>query len=442
VQIPPQQARGGVVILQVIENKVGRLRVHGSRYFSLEQIKKGAPSLVEGKVVNFEDVTRDIIALNQLPDRRVTPSLRAGIEPNTVDVDLTVKDTLPLHGSIELNNRYSADTTELRLNGSVSYNNLWQLGHSAGLSFQIAPQSLEEVKVLSGFYTIRVPSLPWINLMLQGTKQDSNVSTLGGPTALGGSAVAGRGEVIGERLNITLPAGTNFYHFFSFGLDYKHFDQNIVLGSGTIQSPITYYPISAAYGATWAGKGGTTEFNSDLTFHIRGMGSDQGAYDNRRFNSDGSFIYLRSDLSHTHELPFGFQAFGKVQGQISNAPLVDSEQFSGGGLGTARGYLESTALGDNALFGTAELRTPSLFGKLGENNEWRLYVFCDAGALTLKNPLPEQQSHFSLASIGVGTRVRLMEHLNGSLDAGLPLIQQSSTSANDLLLTFRVWAEF
>ena len=436
VQIPPQQARGGVVVLQVIENRVGRLRVHGSRYFSLEQIKKGAPSLVEGKAVDFNQVTRDIVALNQLPDRRITPSLRAGVEPNTVDVDLTVKDTFPLHGSIELNNRYSADTVELRLNGSVSYNNLWQLGHSAGFSFQIAPEDVEEVKVFSGFYTVRVPSLPWVNLMLQATKQDSNVSTLGG------SAVAGKGEVVGERLNFTLPAGTNFFHFFNFGIDYKHFDQNIVIGTSVIKSPISYYPFSAAYGATWAFKGSTTEFNSDLTFHLRGLGSNQKVYDNRRFNSDGSFIYLRSDLAHTHELPWGFQAYGKVQGQISNAPLVDSEQFAGGGLGTARGYLESTALGDNALFGTVELRTPPLLPWFGDKTEWRLYTFCDAGCLTLRNPLPEQQSRFNLASVGVGSRIRLMDHLNGSLDAGWPLVQQSVTSPNDLLLTVRVWAEF
>ena len=49
-----------MVILQVIEGKVGRLRIRGSRYFSLSQIRKQAPSLAEGTVPNFNDVTRDI----------------------------------------------------------------------------------------------------------------------------------------------------------------------------------------------------------------------------------------------------------------------------------------------------------------------------------------------------------------------------------------------
>ncbi len=94
----------------------------------------------EGKVPNFTDVTRDVVALNKLADLRVTPALQPGVEPGTVDIDLNVKDTLPLHGAVELNNRYSADTTPLRLNGSISYNNLWQAGHTINASFQVAPE--------------------------------------------------------------------------------------------------------------------------------------------------------------------------------------------------------------------------------------------------------------------------------------------------------------
>src|SRR4029077_2417864 len=75
VQVPEQAATRGIVVLQVSEQPVGRLRVPGSRYFSLQKIKEGAPSLAEGGVPKFEEVTRDIIALNQLPDRRITPGL-------------------------------------------------------------------------------------------------------------------------------------------------------------------------------------------------------------------------------------------------------------------------------------------------------------------------------------------------------------------------------
>jgi hypothetical protein len=38
---------------------------------------------------------------------------------------LNVDDTLPLHGGVELNNRYSPNTTPLRLTASAQYNDLW-----------------------------------------------------------------------------------------------------------------------------------------------------------------------------------------------------------------------------------------------------------------------------------------------------------------------------
>jgi hemolysin activation/secretion protein len=437
VQIPPQKVAGGVIVLQVVPNEVGRLRVHGSRYFSIEEIKREAPSLQEGTAPNFSQVTRDLTVLNQSPDRVVTPTLRAGIVPGTVDVDLNVKDTLPIHGSLELNNRYSPFTSPLRVNGAVSYDNLWQLGHSIGFSFQLSPEELNQVQVFSGYYSARIPEIDWLTLLLQGTNQDSNVSTLGG------IGVAGKGQTAGIRAIIALPPQKDFYHSVSLGLDYKHFEQGLNLAGQLTDTPVTYYPFSAAYSGTWAAKGYSTVANASVTMDFRGIGSSEREFDNNRHDADASFIYVRGDLSHTRDLPEGFQAFGKVQGQAADKPLVNTEQFSGGGLGTVRGYLESEELGDNAFLGSAELRSPNLGGLINKAiNEWRVYGFTEGGILAIDDPLPEQQTRFTLASVGVGTRIKLLDHLNGSLDAGLPLAKGPNTEAYQWLLTFRVWAEF
>jgi len=437
VQVPAQQGAGGVVILNVSESTVGRLRVRNARYFLPSKIKKEAPSLAEGSVPNFNDVTQDIVSLNRWPDRRITPSLKAGVIPGTVDVDLTVQDTFPLHGSVELNNRYSADTDPLRLNASLSYNNLWQLGHSIGGSVQIAPQDINEVQVYSGYYVVRFADPSWLTLIAQGVKQDSNVSTLGSID------VAGKGEVIGGRAIITFPALTNFFHSLTLGLDYKHFDDDVTIAGKTIPTPIYYYPFSANYSLTWAPKGSVTNADFGVTFHARGMGSTPRHFDFNRFDADANFIYLRSDLSHQHDLPFGFQAFGKIQGQVSDQPLVNTEQFAGGGLPTVRGYLEAEVLGDNAAAGSLELRSPNFLSSLGaDTNEGRIYVFVDGAYLELIDPLPEQDASFALASVGAGAHVRLRNHLNGSLDAAVPFISQTHTTAYDWRLTFRVWADF
>jgi hemolysin activation/secretion protein len=437
VQVPPQQGAGGVVILSVTENTVGRLRVRNARYFLPSKIKQEAPSLAEGSVPNFSDVTHDIVSLNQWPDRRITPSLKAGVIPGTVDVDLTVQDTFPLHGNVELNNRYSADTDPLRINASLSYNNLWQLGHSIGGSLQLAPEDINQVQVYSGYYVVRFADPSWLTLIVQGVKQDSDVSTLGS------TDVVGKGEVIGGRAIITFPQLTNFFHSLTFGVDYKHFDQDVTIASKTIPTPIYYYPFSANYTATYAPKGSITTADFGVTWHFRGMGSTPQHFDFNRFDADANFIYLRSDISHQHDLPYGFQGFAKLQGQVSDQPLVNSEQFAGGGLPTVRGYLEAETLGDNAFAGTLELRSPNLLSSLGaEANEGRIYIFADGGYLELIDPLPEQDSKFALASVGAGVRVRLRNHLNGSLDAAVPFISQTQTAAFDWGVTFRLWADF
>jgi hemolysin activation/secretion protein len=139
----------------------------------------------------------------------------------------------------------------------------------------------------------------------------------------------------------------------------------------------------------------------------------------------------------------------KISGQLTNKPIPNTEQLSAGGQGSVRGYLESAALGDNGVIGTLEVRSPSFIGKHGKDvkdkgkeNEWRIYAFVEGGHLSINQPLPEQQQYFDLASVGLGTRIKMWEHFNGSLDAALPLQTIGTTLSNDLFLSFRLWADF
>ncbi|NBS52965.1 MAG: ShlB/FhaC/HecB family hemolysin secretion/activation protein, partial [Spartobacteria bacterium] len=431
VTVPPQSVTSGVIVMQVSEVTVGRLTVKGSRFFDIEKIKKMAPSLAEGNVPNFNDIQQDIMGLNQQADCQVTPSLTAGKIPGTVDVELTVKDKFPLHGSVELNNRYSANTTPLRLDAAVRYDNLWQWGHTIGGAFQIAPQRPSDALIYSGYYIARTPSIDWLSLMLSATRQNSEVSTLGGSSSLG------NGEIYGGKFLVNLPSKKGFYHSASLGLDYKDFAQDLVVNDQIVSSPLTYWPFSLNYNASSIGKHYQTEFNAGVTFAFRGTGTEEAIdFDNRRYNASANFFYLRGGIEHTQKLAWDFQIVGGLQGQATANPLVDTEQFSLGGLSTVRGYLESSVVGDNAVCGTLELRTPSLLGWLPEGNEWRFFAFIDAGYAMLNDPLPEQVDHFTLWSIGVGTSLRLIEHVNGEFLIGIPQVTQSPSQAGQPLFTF------
>ncbi len=438
VNVPQQDPRRGIIRLAVVEGKVGRLRVNGAKWFLPSRIKQELPELAEGNVPNLDQVGKEIVAVNRLGDRRVTPELLPGAVPGTVDINLNVEDKNPLHGSLELNNRFSADTSELRLNGSLSYGNLFQLGHTLGLSFQIAPENIADAKVFSGYYLARISDK--LSLMLQGTKQNSDVSTITG------AAVGGNGETLGARLMVDLPTSEKFYQTFNFGLDYKNYAEDIVIGPDTISSPIEYYPLSAAYSASWVADRHFTEFNTVLTFHFRGIGSGESDFVNKRFGASGAFTTLRADASHTHDIFGDYQLFGKIQGQLSGEPLINNEQIAGGGLSTVRGYLEATSLGDSGIFATLEMRSPTLIGKGDTSpnpaNEWRFHAFADGGTVSLNEALAGQESQFWFASIGLGSRARVWKHYNGSIDFAFPLVEQVNAEEGDMRITFRSWAEF
>jgi len=451
VAVAPHDMQGGVVILKVMEGRVGRLRVAGSRYYDLAEIKRKAPSLAEGRLPDFNAVTKDIVALNQWPDRKVTPALRAGVTPGTVDVDLNLEDKPPLHASVELNNRASPNTTSQRLTASARYENLWQLGHSFSFTYQVAPQRQNDALVFSGSYLARFPECEWLSVLVYFVKSKSDIATLGGTN------VIGPGEVFGTRAVITLPGRQGFFHSLSLGPDYKHFGQEVRQGDAGFSTPVHYYPFVTTYTATWQNEGALTQLNAGITFGTRGLGSDAFEFDDKRFKASGGFVYFKGDLSHTQDLPHGFQVYGKAQGQISDSPLVSSEQFSAGGLDTVRGYFESEVIGDKGIAGTAELRSPDIASwikpllkeaatadkpQISLLDDWRVFLFVDAAHVSIHEPLPEQETHFDLASYGVGTRFKLLQYANGQLIYAVPMKDQATTVAFDRRLLFRVWGEF
>lgn len=437
VEIPPQDARRGVVVLSVREMPVGRLTVKGSRFFDIEKIKRRAPSLQEGVVPNFDNVQNDIVALNRRADLQVTPEFKPGIEPGTVDVELAVQDRFPFHASAELNNRYSENTVPLRLDLSARYENLWQLGHTIGFAFQVAPQDPSQATIYSGYYIAPLRWWDGWSVMAQAIRQDSDVSTLGG------SASAGNGEIYGLRVIRDLPGKPGLFHSASFGLDYKYFQQSLTFDNGIVNSsPVAYWPFIASYNGFWVGKNYRFRFDGSLNWHFRGMGSGEVEFDNRRYGANGNYFYIRGYTEYEQDLWFGFRAKGILQGQATPNPLVDGEQFSVGGLTTVRGYLESQTVGDSAVAGSLELHSPSLLAwTKRESDELRLFAFLDAGAAYINEPLPQQTDQYDLWSYGVGAYVRVSDFLNGSVVVGIPQISQGTVEAGSPLLVFRLWGD-
>jgi hemolysin activation/secretion protein len=414
VSIPQQKVDRQVVRLAVTEAPVDRLRVVESRYFSLGAIKAGAPELAEGKVPHFPQMQSELAALNRSPDRRVTPVLRPGRTPGSVEVDLKVQDRLPLHGSIELDDRASQDTSRSRLQASVRYDNLWQRQHSLGLTLQTAPQNPRESQVVSANYTWPLASGRFLSFY--GVRSDSDVA------AVGTLNVVGKGTVLGARYIVPLPGREGFFHTASFGVDHKDFDQSVnLIGSGGFNTPITYMPFMLGWDGTWLGEKSNTRIGLAFHFHLRGLIGSEQEFADKRFKGRPGYGYLRGNVSRNQSFGDGWAVRLRAGWQMAGQALVSNEQLAIGGVDTVRGYLESAALGDRGLHGSIELAGPNLAARVGPLlQELRLLAFADAGMVRVIDPITAIDQ-YTLAGVGLGLRLKAAGGLSASLDWALAL---------------------
>jgi hemolysin activation/secretion protein len=436
VAIPPQKVDEKLVRLEVTEAPVERLRVVESRYFSLGEIKAGVPQLAEGTVPNFPQMQKELAALNKSADRRITPVLRPGKTPGTVEVDLKVQDELPLHGSVELNDRYSQDTTRTRLSASLRWDNLWQKQHGLGITVQTAPEEPEESKVFSANYTWPLDSGNY--LAFYAVKSDSDVA------AVGTLNVRGNGVIAGARYILPLRSRSEgFFHTATLGADYKNFDQSVALiDGGSFDTPLAYLPFTLGWDGTWLSEGRTTKVGVSFNFQVRGLVADEQEFADKRFKGRPDYSYLRGSFSHEETWPTGWGVSLRGSWQIASQPLVSNEQFAIGGVDTVRGYLESAALGENGLALSLEARTPNFAKHIGASlDEFYLLAFLDGGEVRIREPITADD-RFTISGTGLGLRFKGWDGLSAGLDLALALNDLGATERGDSRAHFRLGYEW
>ena len=434
VDIPEQEVNSGVVALRVTEARIERLRITGARYYSSRDMSVTLRALAQGSVLYTTAVQEQLNGVNaRSANRAVTPVLRPGKTPGTVEVELKVKDELPLHASLELNDRSGSGTARWRSIAMLRYDNLWQREHSIALQYQTAPEEPEQVRVYSGTYVARFNDTDNV-LAAYGVHSSSSSA------AIGDISVIGNGDIYGLRAIVPFAALPNYTHSASFGVDYKDFKENLrVLGQDNpLSTPINYATFTAQYTANLPAEKSSTRFNLGVNFGLRGVSDDTIAcqrlaldivgnkiIDSQPYSEFGckrpgaraNYFYLRAGAEHNGEIFSGYTWRAALDMQISDSPLISNEQYSVGGADSVRGYYESQALGDNGARATLELSTPSFGTRWPDQiQELRALVFSDAALLKIREAGAGEEDHIELSSAGIGVRFTAWGGLRGALD--------------------------
>ncbi|TAK90434.1 MAG: ShlB/FhaC/HecB family hemolysin secretion/activation protein [Aquabacterium sp.] len=452
VDLPEQEVSQGVVTLNVQEGRVERLAVTGSRYYSQGYIRSRVPELAEGKVPNFNVVQAQLAEVNRTDDRRVQPVLRPGRTPNSAEVELKVTDQAPVHASLELNNNHAQFSKPWRLTASARYDNLFQRDHSMQLIAITNPQNPSQSKALGLSYIVPEPGGDgWQATALWSDSQIEAFSSV---------SILGRGATFSLKRQWGLPSAGALSHVMTFGADYKNMKESVLVGSDKVATPIRYMPLTLGYNGSWVQEDAAVlSWTNNVVF---GVGSlfkhdvdcgfgPQDQFSCKRQGADGGFAYYRVDLRQSQ--PVGRWNLGlRLGGQVATQAVIGVEQYALGGSDNIRGYLSSEVAGDHGVMGSVQINTPNLSPSAGKadavDSFWRrldeltAYAFVDAGQIRVFNPSADQAGRQSLASIGVGVKLKVYKDWTLNSDLAHALRAATTTRANDNRVHVRLSADF
>jgi hemolysin activation/secretion protein len=143
VTLPQQKLTNGIVRVKVIEGKISDIVVTGNGYYSAENIRRALPSLTTNILINTKWFQPELDRANLNQDRQIYPVIAPGLEPGTTELMLKVKDQLPLHGHMAINDYSTPNTPLLRLDTALQYDNLWQRDHQVGVDYNFSPQQMK-----------------------------------------------------------------------------------------------------------------------------------------------------------------------------------------------------------------------------------------------------------------------------------------------------------
>ena len=139
---------------------------------------------------------------------------------------------------------------------------------------------------------------------------------------------------------------------------------------------------------------------------------------------DSNFLAWRGQAQYLRSLGSRFNLLLRSDFQASDRPLVPVEQFSLGGAFSVRGYRQDALLGDNGLFGSAEVRTTvAQIPKL--NTSIQLTPFVDFGKVWNSDDLTFDTN--TLVGTGIGLRVQSGDWFAARIDYGISLVDLDSS---------------
>jgi hemolysin activation/secretion protein len=402
--LPVQKVRDGVVEIQLIEARVGKVTL-SSNTRTRESYLSDRVFIAPGEILQLSAVERKLAYFNATNDLQMRALLKPGAALGTTDVELEAQGPRDFEVTTFTDNAGRDTIGVYRAGANVVYRSVFGERDPLAISFVGADGTLAG----NGSYSFPL----WTKGTRLGGQFDYDSIAINGGV-LGSTEMTGHS--VDGALSLSQPLIARFKTELSANLS-AHYKYSLLSSEGipVTRTMVRSMELSADY--TRFDSRGAWIFNNSLA---GGFYDIAGATD---------FFHYDGALTRTMQFSRKITGIARVSGQtapMNSLPTI--EQYQIGGASSVRGYPEAALTGDRGFTASAE----SDFAFLPKQWSQRIQaaIFVDGGAVYGQGlSTANQPADTRLLSPGFGFPVRLPSHLAARVDFGIPVRNTVGISA-------------
>lgn len=390
--IPAQTISGGVLTIQVIEARYGKINLDNHSRVNDGLLQDTLSPLQGGQVIGQRVMDRALLLLSDIPGVAVSATLKPGVEVGTSDLGVQTEAQAAISGSVSTDNYGNRYTGKTRAGGKVDFVN--PLHHGDVLS---------------------------INVLVSGSGMDygraSYETLLNGAGARVGGAYSALHYILGDTL-----AALNAHGNAEVGslwlkhpllrsrdanvhgqLQYEQRQLRDRIDTSSIRTDRhlgnCVLSLSGDLRDTLLSGGVNTWSLGYTSGRVAFDAAADATEDAAAARTQGSYAKWNLSFSRLQALTRDAELYLTVSGQWSSKNLDSAEKMTVGGPYTVRAYDMGALSGDSGYVGSVELRH-----RLGQAaGQWQAVAFIDSAHVTVnKNPWAAGSNSATLSGAGIG----------------------------------------
>jgi len=387
--IPAQTIENGVLRLQVIEARYGKITLNNQSQVNDALLNATLGALKSGSFVEESELDHRLLLLSDIPGVIVVPSLKRGSENGTSDLLVNTSSGPSVSGNFGLNNHGNKYTGDANLSGSMVVNNPFHRGDTLALNVLTSGPGVNYGNIaydtlLNGYGTHLGGSTSSLRYSFKTSTTPAGATTV---SALTGSGTA---QVSSLWLKQALIRSRDQNVYGQLKYDHLVLRDHLDAGGSTVATDRHLDDMTASLSGdfrdTWLTASMTAwSLDASLGRLVFDDATAQAA-NAASTNTSGQFSKLNANLLHIKNLGDQRELMLGMKAQLAGANLDSSQKMVAGGPYSVRAYAAGAVSGDTGYLLNAELRQPLGIALSGQVTAT---AFIDTATMTInQKPYP------------------------------------------------------